>query len=222
MDFAKLFKTGGILAILSFFTTAITSVFLCLSIYKTGARITFAIILLLFSFVILNLAFFKADEKSPKVSYMFVGFTDLVSGFVWFFIGDSFNLHDSYINRLVIYALFTMAYSTTFACFWSFVTRKFFHAILAEHAIDEKQETLLYIVLNVIFGLIIALVVPISNAYSVSKLCTDGIKYSCGFWFVDALLGFLIGFLLINTSSTASIQSIVTPISQDAAYDGIN
>ena len=222
MDIKKLLKTGGTIAGLSFVSALISSLFLCFSISSKGFRITSAIILLLLSLVILYLGFFKADSKSPKATYICVGFCDLFTGILWFFINNTFHTRDSYLNRLVIYALFTISYSITLACFWSFITRKVFGALLAEHQIDEKQETLLYVVVNMIYGLVIALVVPISSATSVSALCTAGIKYSVGFWFVIALIGFLIGFLLSKSSYKEGPQSIVTPISQDAAYDGIN
>ena len=223
MDFKKTLKTAGTLFGLSFLASVISSLFLCFSIASKGFRITAAIILILFALVILFLAFFRGDEKTPKASYICVGVCDLVTAIIWFCINENFHIKDSYLNRVVIYAFLSISYTISLACFWPLITRRVFGALLAEHHITEKQETLLYINLNVLYAFIIALVVPISSATSVSTLCSDGIVYSIGFWIVNGLLGFLIGVLLSRTSYTKDApQSIVTPISQDAAYDAIN
>ena len=222
MDFKRTLKTSGTLFGLSLLTSLIASLFLCFSIASKGFKITAAIILLLFALVILFLAFFRGDEKTPKISYICVGICDLLTAIIWFCINQNFHIKDSYLNRVVIYAFLTISYTISIACFWPLITRRVFGALLAENRITEKQETLLYIVLNVLYAFIIALVVPISSATSVSTLCKDGIVYSIGFWIVNALLGFLIGIFLSRATSKDGPQSIVTPISQDAAYDGIN
>ena len=222
MDTKMFLKSGGTLAVLALLTSFITSLFLTLSMLNSAMKIVSAIILLVFCGLNFFLAFFKSDEKSPKACHIFVGAINLISGFTWFFIGKSFHTLDSYLNRVVIYIMFAAAFCSALGCLWPFVTRKVFGALLASTSFDQKQETLLYVLLNILFGLLISLVVPAARSTDANKCFSLGLSYSIGIWFLNAIISIGIGYILTTKAGSTGPTSMAAPISAGSDYDGIN
>ena len=151
-----------------------------------------------------------------------MGIFQIIVGFVWFFIGEHFHTRESYLDRFVIYILFTIAYGTGLTFYWPYVSKAVFGAIIKEHSLDQKQEMLLYVVMNIVYATLIALMFPIPSSLKLGKLCSGGIADSVGFWFVNAVIGLLVGLVFTLKSGTALPESLATPISSDSTYDGIN
>ena len=215
-------KTGGTLAGLAFISTFIVSIFLTLSILTPIMKIVSAVILLVFGGINIFFALFMSDEKSPKGCYIFVAALSVFAGFVWFFINTNFHTLDHYLNRAVIYLIFTCAFFTALGNLWPFVSRKVFGALLASTSFDQKQELLLYLLLNLFFGLLLALVVPAGSSTEAKKCFSLGLEYSIFIWFLDAILGLGVGYILTTKAGSKGPTSMAAPISAGSDYDGIN
>ena len=215
-------KSGGTLFVLALLTSFIASLLLTLSILNNVVGYVSAAVLLVFGFLNLFLAFFKSDEKSPKACYIFVGGLNIISGFIWFFIGTSFHTLDSYLNRAVIYMTFNIAICTALGSLWPFVTRKVFGPLLASTSFDKKEESLLYVLLNILYGLLISLVVPAAKSLEAYSCFSLGLSYSIGIWFLNGFIGLGVGYILTTKAGSHGPTSMAAPISAGSDYDGIN
>lgn len=222
MDTKTFIKTGGTLAGLSFIATVVAALLLAFSIMSKGMTVVCGIILLLLGVVFIFLTFFKSDAKSPRGVYGFVGFFAIISGFMWFFIGETFNTKDAYLNKLVIYLIFLIGFMGAVSCFWGFVTRKVFGPLLTSTSFDEKQETLLYLAINILYALLLALVCAAPKSTKTTSLCAGAIVNSIGIWFLNALIGLAVGYVLTTKAGSAGPASMAAPIASGSDYDGIN
>ena len=215
-------KSGGTLAALAILTSFIVSLMLTLSILNSIVGFVSAAVLLAFGFLNLFLAFFKSDEKSPKACHIFVGGLNIVSGFIWFFINSNFHTLDAYLNRVVIYMTFCAAFCSALGALWPLITRRVFGPLLASTSFHQKQETLLYVLLNVFYGLLLSLVIPAAKSLETSECFSMGLVYSIGIWFLNGFIGLGIGYILTTKAGSQGPTSMAAPISAGSDYDGIN
>ncbi|EAY17707.1 hypothetical protein TVAG_170210 [Trichomonas vaginalis G3] len=222
MDFKLVAKIGGALAVLTIVSNLIATLLLGFSIASTIVRIVTAVICLVLGCVFAFLTW-RADEKAPKYCYGFAALFNIGVGIMWFFITSNFHLNDAYLNRFIIYYLLLTALLAALACFWPFVTKKVFGAHLVANNFDEKQETLLYVVLAILHACIISLIFCLNykNSTSISQLGMNGIVYSIGIWFLNALIAFVIAIFIANGGNSKTPASMVTPISADSAYSSV-
>lgn len=221
MDIKLLLKIGGTLAGLAIITSLIPSVLMGFSVYNTFVRIATGIVSLVFAGIFAFLAW-RADEKSPKFSYVFVSIFNLVAGIMWMLLSTTFHYNSSYLNRFVVYYIFLVAFTCALACFWPYLTKLVFGAHLVANNFDEKQEVLLYIVQCIFFSCLIGLVFCFNLDRPTAKECgMTGLVYTIGVWFINGLIAFWFGFFIARKGVSNTPASMVTPISGDSGYDSV-
>jgi len=212
MDTKVLLKFVLPLFFLSFFTSFIVSFVFTRSFTSIYMRwLTFLL------FVIS--AFWSKNHKG--ILYFQIIFFLLTVIFM-LFVGQEFHLQNSYLNRFAVYSIIVTATFISISTFWSILTRLSFGVFISSSTFDEGQERLLYLILSLLCGVLLALVIPASNKSTIRDLKKDGLSNSIGIWFVNGLIAAGLGFSIMKKFATGDAGATSVPVNTGAEYEAVN
>jgi hypothetical protein len=185
-------KAVGTLACLGFITSIIASLIVSTCVSK--ALVGLGIVLILIAVLLIVLAV-RTDDSKFRWLYVLSAAFGLIGGFSMCFETDELRDISHQLTLVVLYSITAIAISTALSFLYHFVTRALLESELLLAKVTESDETLIYFSVNLMTGFLVGVTVAVSNpAGKIDRLDGQGIAYSIGIWFLNAILMGLVGF----------------------------
>lgn len=190
-------KTSIILAILGFFSCLITSLLVAFSILSRGFSFFYGILLIIGGIAYFVPSFIKHPNMKRKLVFVTNAILDIASGITLCLLKCEWHINSSYLNRLVVYLMFTAASLLSLSYLYTLITK---YLLFDEFfgRFEPSAEGMLYFLLNIFIALVLALVIPAASDTTSKRMCQNGIVYSIGIWFFSGLMHAGLGLLILR------------------------
>ena len=221
MTFASCARASIVLAILGFVTSCLTSVCVCcrhrLGLFGIGGFLCFAgLLYFIFAFVK------TADDPKRRWLYIWTTIFCLFGGITMFFETDEVRLESHKLTRIVLYSLGGMGLATAFGNTYTLFTRCILKDVMEDAQVTRAEESLMYFSVNLMVGFLLGAMSGLSPNQTGVTIDTKGLVYTIGFWFLDALLMMVVGYLLSRERADMTTKYSSTPASiADGSYTNI-
>lgn len=204
-------KSAGVLGAFGFVTALVSSLLICFAAKFNIFRIILAVVFAVLCVVFVVFSFVGDGAAGRRTVFMGTAVGSLASFVTLISSSSSFHQTSSMLDKFVVYFIVAVTISSILCAMWPFLTSKLLYVIISSTSIDYAQESLLYISVNGVVSVFVALFISLSGKPEVNDAFRKGFVISIAAWFISFLANGAIGWMLESKSAPMASAYDSTP-----------